>query len=103
MTTKEVIDTLGYEDLEAVLKAALQQAAVGKGKERHANDRPFREQPMQVICELLGSHDGMLYQAIKKVQESKRMPTDRAIHELLGAIVYTAGAIVYLQREKKHE
>jgi hypothetical protein len=40
----------GYEDLERVLCAAYLQAAVGKGAERHADAKPFIEQPMQAIA-----------------------------------------------------
>ena len=43
----------------------------------------------------------LLYQAYKKAEESQRLPTDRAVAELLGAIVYLAGAIIYI--EKEHE
>jgi hypothetical protein len=91
----------GYESLAAVLDAALHQAAEGKGKERHAQDLPFDQQPMQNISTLLDSPDGMLYQAMKKIQESTRLPHDRAIAELLGAIVYTAGAVVYVENKIK--
>lgn len=90
----------GYESLDYVLRQAYQQAAGGKGKERHATDLPFTEQPMQSISALLGSHNGLLYQAMKKIQESNRLPHDRAIAELLGAINYVAGAVIYL--ETKH-
>lgn len=93
----------GYERLEEVLDDALNQAAAGKGKERHANDKSFTEQPMQQISGLLKSHDGMLYQAMKKIQESKGMTRDAAIRELLGAIVYTAGAIIFLENEERHD
>jgi hypothetical protein len=35
-----------------------------------------------------------LGQAIKKILESQRLPKGAAIHELLGAINYLAGAII---------
>jgi hypothetical protein len=89
-----------YHSLRNVLDMAYDQASAGKGKERHAQSKPFEEQPMQVISELLGTHQGLLYQAVKKCQESTRMPTDRAINELLGAIVYTAGAVIQLQKQQ---
>jgi len=92
--------TKDYESLAAVLNRAFDQAANGKGAERHAVSLPFDEQPMQSISSLVGSHTGLLYQAIKKTQESVRLPHDRAIAELLGAINYLAGAIIYL--EKNH-
>lgn len=89
----------GYAYLESVLDAALHQAAAGKGKERHACDRPFDQQPMQLISDLLQSTDGMAYQAIKKIQEAARMDYEPAIRELLGSINYTAGAIIKLMRD----
>lgn len=89
----------GYESLAAVLQRAFDQAAIGKGAARHADARPFHEQPMQTISELLGDHTGLLYQAMKKVQESKRMKKEPAINELLGAINYLAGAIIFLERD----
>ena len=87
----------GYESLDYVLRRAYNQAAIGKGKDRHAGTLPFTAQPMQSISTLLGSHNGLLYQAMKKIQESNRLPHDRAINELLGAINYIAGAIIYLE------
>lgn len=89
-----------YHALATVLLSAYEQAAMGKGKERHAQERPFTEQPMQTISDLVGDHNGLAYQAIKKIQESQRLPHDRAIAELRGAIVYTAGNVIY--REKNH-
>lgn len=89
-----------YHALATALLSAYEQAAMGKGKERHAQERPFTEQPMQTISDLVGDHNGLAYQAIKKIQESQRLPHDRAIAELRGAIVYTAGNVIY--REKHH-
>ena len=87
-----------YDTLKKVLARAFEQAASGKGQARHGNGRPFEEQPMQVISELLGSSDGMLFQAMKKVQESQRLASrPHRVGELLGAIVYIAGAIIYIE------
>ena len=94
------MNTPGYESLAAVLQRAYDQAASGKGAERHACSRPFTEQPMQSISDLLGSHTGLLYQAMKKIQESERMDIDAAIRELLGAINYVAGAIIFLEARR---
>jgi hypothetical protein len=81
----------GYEDLERVLCAAYLQAAAGKGAERHADSKPFAEQPMQTIAQSYGSVDGMMFQASKKLGESRGLPNGRAQAEVLGAIVYSAG------------
>lgn len=86
----------GYEQLADVLKAAFDQAARGKGKERHANGLPFHEQRIQGISSLLNSDRGLAYQAIKKITEGMDLPTPEAVEkELLGAIVYTAAIIVW--------
>jgi hypothetical protein len=81
----------GYEDLERVLCAAYLQAAVGKGAERHADAKPFTEQPMQTIAKSYGTVDGMMFQVSKKLGESRGLPEGRAQAEVLGAIVYSAG------------
>ncbi len=91
----------GYEQLESILNEALEQAAAGKGKERHANERAFEDQPMQLISKLLDDNHGLAFQAIKKVQESLRLPDDRAERELLGAINYIAGMIIFLREAAK--
>ena len=99
----------GYDSLAGVLVMALEQAASGKGKERHARpDVPFERQP---ICELprMVGHQGTAYQVMKKTQEAMRMPADRAVAELLGAINYVAATILVIReneqtrREKENE
>lgn len=88
----------GYESLSDVLSRAFNQAAKGKGAERHATGLPFDQQPMQQIIKLYG--DGFaLGQAAKKMQEAQRMESEAAVRELLGAINYIAGAIIYIERE----
>lgn len=94
------MNTPGYESLADVLDRAYAQAAAGKGAERHACSRPFNEQPMQSISRLLGSHTGLLYQAMKKIQESERMDPPAAVRELLGAINYVAGAIIFIEAKE---
>ncbi len=99
MTTQK-LSAPGYEALADVLERAYKQASEGKGKERHANDLPFDKQPMQTIA----GHHGvgfLLGQAEKKTGESYVLPHDRAIAELLGAINYIAGAVVFLEAAEK--
>lgn len=96
------MNTPGYEQLAAVLQAAFDQAANGKGAERHANDLPFHEQRMQGISGLLNTDGGMAYQVCKKILEARDMPHAARERELLGAIVYTAGMIIY-HRERHIE
>lgn len=91
----------GYEALYRILCEALEQSASGKGRERHASGEPWEEQPIVEICRWLGSNHGTLFQAIKKLRESARLRPEAARREMLGAIVYTAAAIYYLE-EAQH-
>lgn len=89
----------GYESLAGVLQRALDQAQAGKGAERHANSRPFHQQPMQTIAGQVGV--GFLTgQAIKKTQEGQTLPAGRDVAELLGAINYLAGAVIFLEGQR---
>lgn len=87
-----------YDSLREVLESAYNQAAIGKGRERHANDKPFDEQPILVIARLLDGHPAasVLFQAMKKIVESARLG-DRATDELRGAIVYISAAIILME------
>ena len=85
----------GYDCLRHVLALALEQANAGKGKERHANGKPFDRQPIMEIGRMVGS-GYPLGQAMKKAQESSRLPPERAKAELLGAINYLAAAYMLL-------
>jgi hypothetical protein len=85
----------GYFPLFSVLNDALNEAQVGKGKERHGNDLSFTEQPALTITRAVGL-GFPLGQAMKKIQESQRMDTDAAKRELLGAINYLAAAVLFL-------
>lgn len=90
--------TQGYASLDLVLKAALNQAADGKGKERHAEGEPFQEQPIIWIEKYFKSYQ--LGQAVKKIHESQRLPYEQAVGELLGAINYLAARIIFLKNAK---
>jgi hypothetical protein len=86
----------GYDPLRHVLQLAFDQAAKGKGKERHATDKPFLEQPIMEIARMVGP-GYQLGQAMKKAQEASRLPNERARAELLGAINYLAAAYLLLE------
>lgn len=92
----------GYELLADVLHRAFNQAAIGKGKERHANGEPFDEQVMQDGARRFGV-GALLFQAFKKSEESQRLPVERGIAELLGAIVYLAGAVIRREADASEE
>jgi hypothetical protein len=86
-----------YASLHRVLIAALNQAATGKGKERHAKaGEPFEQQK---ICEIT-RRVGLGYplgQAIKKAEESLGLGIDAGIRENLGAINYLAAAVLIME------
>lgn len=94
----------GYERLADVLERAFDQAATGKGAERHADDKPFHQQPMQTIGDRRGV-GFILGQADKKSEEAQGMANrgqvDAAVRELLGAINYLAGAVIWLERHRQ--
>lgn len=90
--------------LRETLDTAYHQAMHGKGRERHGGAKPFADQPIFTIAELLdGSIDGHAYQATKKVQEAARMAKagrhGAARQELLGAIIYAAAASMILEKK----
>jgi len=91
----------GYEQLAAVLHAAYDQASKGKGAERHADSKPFHEQPMQTGSDLLGTDAGLAFQAIKKIREGSTFSEfDRFEREMLGAINYIAGMVIWRRRHQ---
>lgn len=85
-----------YADLREILNQALHQSMSGKGKERHANGKPWTDQPINTITDAVGIGFPM-GQAIKKITEARGMMdrgnTDAARAEILGAIVYAAAAV----------
>lgn len=88
----------GYERLADILQAALNQAQQGKGSERHQQGgTPFHHQPIVEIGIMVGP-GGPAQQVMKKTQEAMRLPHERAIAELLGAINYAAATIIVMER-----
>ena len=91
----------GYESLHSVLSEALHQAQSGKGAERHANSKPFIDQPMQTIAERRGI-GFLLGQVDKKTEEAQGMlergEIDAWEREILGAINYLAGSIIHVRK-----
>jgi hypothetical protein len=102
MTTAHHFDVPGYEQLAEVLSRAYDQAALGKGAERHADNMPFHEQPMQTGSDLLGTDAGLAFQAIKKIREGSQFSEfDRFEREMLGAIVYIGGMVIWRRRQQQ--
>ena len=90
----------GYENLARILQGAYNQSAKGKGKHRHANNKPFEKQPIMAIGGMVGV-GGHTYQVCKKAQEATSMVAreeyDAAIAEMRGVIVYAAAAILLIE------
>ena len=99
----EINVTEGYEPLADELFNALNQSQGGKGKERHANGRPFLQQPIMEMARMCGP-GGPAQQVMKKTQEAlgmtKRGEHDRAIAELHGAMVYAAATALVIREGK---
>jgi len=90
-----------YESLFFVLMRAFEQAAIGKGNERHANGLPFDE---QIICTALKNHGagGNTLQICKKAEEIHNLDDIEAKkHELYGVINYAAGLIRAYEMEEE--
>jgi len=84
-----------YNELEEVLNRALKRASKEKGTIRHNNlNQSFLYQPICEINRRLGSTDGLLYQAVKKIYETKVLDKTNRVNELLDAIVYLAAAVI---------
>lgn len=94
--------TDAYGALRDVLDEAFLQAAEGKGKERHANGRPFHRQPIMEVSRIVGPGFAA-GQVMKKTGEAVGMVSrgERAAaeRELLGAIVYAAAAVLLIREQ----
>lgn len=87
----------GYASLADVLRRALAQASTGKGHERHAEvNEPFERQVIADMARRFGV-GAVMAQAFKKSHEAQRLPRERAVAELLGAINYLAAAVIHLE------
>lgn len=93
-----------YAPLKRVLMTAYNHAAVGKGRERHANGGDFLTQDIMAIARVhgIGFQTG---QAEKKVREShgmmERGDYRSAKAELLGAINYLAAAYLLIEEKER--
>jgi hypothetical protein len=87
-----------YDPLYDILHEAGLRASESKGKERHANNKPFIRQPIFTIQEAVGTGFA-LGQAIKKIEESTRLSASMARNELLDSIVYIAASIIHTDKQ----
>ena len=98
-TLDEALIVVGYEELARVLKLAYAQAAVGKGRERHATPQktflPFHKQPIVTLPALYGP-GAQAFQISKNLQEACTQGGEHGKNEVLGAIVYCAAMYLTL-------
>lgn len=91
-----------HSKLRDILDRAYEQAASGKGKERHANGRPFDKQPIAEIGRMVGTGYN-LGQVMKKAQEAQGMANrgeiEAAVREVLGVINYAASAVMLWEED----
>lgn len=88
-----------YSILFTVLWEASDRASHGKGKDRHANNKPFDQQPIVMEGENFGIN-GNLQQIRKKCLECLRLDYTRARNELLDVIVYAAASVIILDKQQ---
>lgn len=95
--------TNNYAKLKDVLDRAYSQASEGKGKERHADDNAFEDQPICSLSRLLHGHRSLDFQIVKKFLEADRLleikGKDAAVRELLGVVNYLAAKIILIEEE----
>ena len=85
-----------YQCFEQVMQNCIDQIQHGKGHERHGEDDSFQHQSTWKITQECG--EGFpIGQACKKALESNRLPKDRKITELRGAVGYLLIALLYLE------
>ena len=89
----------GYERLAWVLDQALHEAQTGKGRRRHAEKGQAYDDQLACTITRNEGHGFARGQAIKKIDEAKRLKPAAAVAELLGAINYLAADIIVLLEE----
>lgn len=96
---KEDVSPVYVDSLKRILNNAYNQSAKGKGIERHgATGKTFDQQQIVSFGVTTKSINYNIGQANKKILEALNLPAAKAIHELLGAINYVAGAIAILEK-----
>ena len=96
----------GYESLADAMQEALDQAQLGKGQERHANERPFEDQTLMNNTRAVGT-GYPCGQAMKKAEELHSMVQRgeyaQAIEEAHGAAVYLLTAALWIEECAEEE
>jgi len=94
--------TKQYNSLEVVMLKAYARASVGKGRERHADERNFENQELCNELRLIGPA-GSVFQIRKKAGEVLRLSPEKAMPELLDIIVHAAACYIVLEEKIKEE
>lgn len=100
MLNTTVVENPNYDSVMSILMDAYQQLTTQKGAARHASGLTFEDQDMIQIMEGVGINFA-LGQAMKKILEGRRLHVSKAREEFLGAIIYMAGAVVWLDKQDK--
>ena len=91
----------GYQILRDVLDCAYDQAVTGKGEERHGLGRKFPDQHIVSYPRERGTMEGLMFQVKKKMEEAvdlfKNGDAGKAEEDLLGAIVYLAAMVIFIE------
>lgn len=98
LADRETVENPNYDALMSILMDAYQQAASGKGADRHGYGLNFEDQDMIAVTDRVGL-GFPLGQAIKKLSEGRRLDKASARKEFLGAMVYIAGAILWMDKQ----
>lgn len=96
-------DKKGYETLAQTFQKAYLRASTGKGLDRHSDGQSFDKQDIVQELRIFKSETPALFQARKKIKESIRLSKHEAVAELLDAMNYLAGAVIYLTEQEKEE
>ena len=102
LVAKVPVENPNYDSLLNVLMDAYGQATQGKGAARHGEGVDFEDQDMFAIMDRVGV-GFPLGQAIKKLCEGRRLNVAACRQEWLGAIVYIAGAICWLDKKNNEQ
>ncbi len=97
---KAPVEDPNYDKLMDVMMEAFNQARHGKGNAVHGTGLHFEDQDMLAVMDRVGK-DFALGQAIKKITEGRRKNMLDARKEFLGAMVYVAGAIIWMDKRVK--
>lgn len=97
LAKRKAVENPNYDLLQGVLMDAFMQASQGKGADRHGG-LDFEDQDMMAVIDRVGVGFS-LGQAIKKASEGSRLTREKARAEFLGAIVYLAGTIVWMDKQ----